>query len=169
MDEAPSFCDQQTITVCMKTYIRYSSYRLRMHEKHVVCWCGRHRYKNANKPLALWQTINKSRVAESEFLGWSRIPKNTRSRCRIFCPTPKLHLNIFLHHTSKLGFLLKWYNLFSNFIETVNFCCAPRFLVIACCYKLLIAKLHSRYVKESEIFERLELDSDILSPTPQPW
>jgi len=32
---------------------------------------------------------------------WSRIPNNTRSR--IFCPTPEIQINHFLHHTPKLG------------------------------------------------------------------
>ena len=35
--------------------------------------------------------------------GWSRIPNNTGSRSRIFCPTPGAQLDHFLHHTPKLG------------------------------------------------------------------
>jgi len=35
--------------------------------------------------------------------------------------------------------------------------------------KLLAAKLHALYVKESEILESLESESYILPPTPQPW
>jgi len=37
--------------------------------------------------------------------------------------------------------------------------------------KLLTAKFHSRYVKdsESEVVERSELESDIWRRTPQPW
>jgi len=42
-----------------------------------------------------------NKVAESEVFGWSRIPKNTKSR--IFYPTPTVKLNQLLHRTSKLG------------------------------------------------------------------
>ena len=35
--------------------------------------------------------------------------------------------------------------------------------------KLLTAKLHTLYVKESESLEKSELESDILPPTPQHW
>ena len=42
---------------------------------------------------------------ESEVFGCSRIPHNTGSRSRIFCPipTPDVQLDHFLHHTPKLG------------------------------------------------------------------
>jgi len=40
---------------------------------------------------------------ESEVFGWSRIPNSTRSRSRIFCPTPDVQLDHFLHRTPKLG------------------------------------------------------------------
>jgi len=40
------------------------------------------------------------RVAESEDFGRSRIPNKTGSR--IFCPTPDVQLDHFLHHTPKL-------------------------------------------------------------------
>jgi len=51
------------------------------------------------------------RVAESEpesevfWWCWSQIPNNTRSRSRIFCPTPTpdIQLDHFLHHTPNLG------------------------------------------------------------------
>jgi len=47
-------------------------------------------------------------VSEWQRLGefWmesSRIPDNTRSQCWIFCPTPEVQLDLFLHHTPKLG------------------------------------------------------------------
>ena len=44
------------------------------------------------------------RVAESEVFGWSwsQIPNNTGSHSRIFCPTPNVQLDQFLHHTPKL-------------------------------------------------------------------
>ena len=38
---------------------------------------------------------------------------------------------------------------FKTFIETENSFCIPRLALIASCYKLLTAKLHLRYVKES--------------------
>ena len=48
-----------------------------------------------------------TRVAESEFFGWSRIPNNTRSRSRagFFCATPttEVPLDHFLYHAPKLG------------------------------------------------------------------
>jgi len=34
----------------------------------------------------------------------SRIPNNTGSRSQIFCPTPKVQLDHFVHHTPELGF-----------------------------------------------------------------
>jgi len=60
---------------------------------------------------------------ESEAFGWSwnRIPKYTRSRSRIFqpTPTPEVQLIHFLHRIPKFGnptsWLLKWYKFFSNF------------------------------------------------------
>ena len=36
------------------------------------------------------------KAAELEVLGWSRIPKITRSRGRIFYPTPEVQLNHFV-------------------------------------------------------------------------
>ena len=59
---------------------------------------------------------------------------NTRTRCRIFSPTPEVQLVRFLHYTTKLEFLLKWYSFFFYFLETEN-CCVPRFSLIARCYK----------------------------------
>jgi len=41
--------------------------------------------------------------SEPEVFGWSQIPNNTGSRRRIFCPTPDVQLDHFLHHTPKLG------------------------------------------------------------------
>ena len=44
---------------------------------------------------------------ESEVFGWSRsrIPNETGSRSRIFCPTPTqdVQFDHFFHHTPKLG------------------------------------------------------------------
>ena len=45
----------------------------------------------------------KPMVAKPEVFGWSRIPNNTRSQSQIFCPTPDVQLDHFLHHTTKLG------------------------------------------------------------------
>ena len=80
----------------------------------------------------------------------SRISNNTGSRSRIFCPTPEVQLDHFLHHTPKLGipvemeivvqFLLKL------LLKQIS-CCAPRFPLI------LTDKFHSLYVKGSEIWE----------------
>jgi len=49
---------------------------------------------------------------ESEVFGWSRIPNNTESWSRSFCPTPDVQLDHFLHTLQNLEFLLKWYNFF---------------------------------------------------------
>jgi len=59
-------------------------------------------------------TVLEIRVAESQAFGWSRIPNNTRSRGRIFCPTltPEVQSDHFLHHTLIWVFLLKRYNFF---------------------------------------------------------
>jgi len=96
------------------------------------------------------------RVAESEVFGWSRIP-NTRSRSVIFCPTPDVQLDHFLNQTPKLGIPVQMAQFLLKLLLKQISCCAPRFPLI------LTAKLHSLYVKESEILER----SDILPPTPQ--
>ena len=52
---------------------------------------------------------NKVTEWESEVFGWSRIPKITRNRNRIFYPTPTLevHLNHFIHCTPKLRILTR--------------------------------------------------------------
>ena len=100
--------------------------------------------------------------SESEVFGWIRIPKNTGSRSRIFCPspTPDVHLDHFLHHTPKLGIPVQMVNFIGNFCWNRNFLLCttisiprfPRFPLI------LTAKFHFLYVKESEweILERSE-------------
>jgi len=79
---------------------------------------------------------------------------------------------IALHVRNPISCLLKWYNFFWNFYLKQS----QRILAVYHDFhwllvstKLLTAKLHSRYVEESEseILERSE--SDILPPTPQPW
>ena len=80
-----------------------------------------------------------------DVFGWSRsqIPKNTRSRSWILypTPTPEVELNYFLDRTLKVRnpnlYLLRFYNIFRNFIERESSCCAPRFPLIASCYKIV--------------------------------
>jgi len=82
---------------------------------------------------------------ESEAFGWSwnRIPKYTRSRSRIFqpTPTPEVQLIQFLHRIPKLGILPRgcWNgtNSFQTFIVSEKTCCAARFPLIASCYKIV--------------------------------
>jgi len=84
---------------------------------------------------------------ESEFFGWSRsrIPNNTGSRSRIFCPTLDVWLNHFLYHTPKLGIPVEMVQfLFKLLLKQIS-CCAPRFPLI------LTAKFHSLCVKESGV------------------
>ena len=77
-----------------------------------------------------------ARVAESEDFGWSRI----------FCPTPDVQLDHFLHHTPTLGIPVEMVTFsFETFVETEISCCAPRFPLI------LTVKFHSLYVKESGV------------------
>jgi len=47
----------------------------------------------------------KSRVAESEVFGWNRLPKDTRSRSRIFLSDSESPTESFLHRTPKLRIL----------------------------------------------------------------
>ena len=86
-------------------------------------------------------------------------------------PTSDAQLNHVLHRTTNLWIQTRayWYGTisFETFIETDISCCVPRFPFIASLLavtKLMTAKIHSHYVKESEseILERSELESDIL-------
>jgi len=108
-------------------------------------------------------------------VGWSRsrIPKNTWSPSRIFCPTPDVQLDHFLRHTLKFEIPVEMVQfLLKLFFKQIS-CCVPQFPLI------LTAKFHSHYVKEleseileiseSEILERSGSESDILPPTPQPY
>ena len=81
---------------------------------------------------------------ESEVFGWSRI----------FCPTPTVQLDHILHHTSKFGIPVEMVQfhmklLLKQRILAVhhNFCC------VLVATKFLTGKLHSLYVKESEILK----------------
>ena len=57
----------------------------------------------------------------------------------------KSNLFTFTSHSSGISVEMD----FKTFIETENSFCIPRLALIASCYKLLTAKLHLRYVKES--------------------
>jgi len=71
----------------------------------------------------------------------SRIPTNTGSRSRIFCPTPDVQSDHFYITLLNWGFLLNCTISFETFVETNISYCAPRFPLI------LPAKFHSLYVK----------------------
>jgi len=56
--------------------------------------------------IAAWQYkpgLQSQNRKESDVFGWSRIPKNTKSWSRFFCPTLDDWLDHFLHYTPKLG------------------------------------------------------------------
>ena len=95
-------------------------------------------------------------VRSRSFFGWSwsRIPNNTGSRSRIFCPTPTpdVQLDHFLHHILKLRIPVEMVRFLLKLLLKEISCCASRFPLI------LTAKFHSLYVKESEteILERPE-------------
>ena len=99
----------------------------------------------------------------------SRIPNNTGSRSRIFCPNPDAQLDHFFYITlPNREFLLKWCNFFWNFCWNGGLLPVRHdFHWLLFAAKLLTAKLHSLCVEESQsgILEW----SDILPPTPQPW
>jgi len=118
--------------------------------------------------LGLKRTKNvkfRYRVAESEIFVWSR---TLGVRIGFFCPTPTPDVQSEHFYITLLSweFLLKWYNFF------LNFCWNRGFLL---CTTISI-DFNSQisfplwYVKESksEILERLESESDVLLPTPQP-
>jgi len=75
---------------------------------------------------------------------------------RIFCPTPDVQLDHFLHHTPKFEIPVEMVQFLLKLSLKQISCCAPRSPLI------LTAKFHSLYVKESEI-----LYLDILPRTPQ--
>jgi len=104
---------------------------------------------------AVWTAGLRSRE-ESEVFGWSRIPNNTRSRSRIFCPTPEVQLDHLLHHTPKLGIPVEMVQFLLTLLLKQRFLAVHHdfhWLLIAT--KLLTAKLHSLYVKESELLAKL--------------
>jgi len=62
-----------------------------------------------------------TRVAESEVFGCSRIFNNTRSR--IFCPTPDVQLDHFLHHTPTSGIPVEMVQfLLKLLLKQISFC-----------------------------------------------
>ena len=84
-------------------------------------------------------------------------------------PTPEVQLDHFLHHTQKFGIPVEMVQFHTKKIlfETEHSCFVPSLLLSVRCYKLGNSQTSSTYVKESEILERSELESDILSPTSQ--
>ena len=122
-----------------------------------------------------------SRVAESVSqgvwgFGWSRILKNTRSR--IFSSDSGSPIESFITSHSYVrnpdSCLLKWYNFFWNLLlmKPIILAVHHDFHWLVFATKLLIAKLHSRYMKKSVSgnfgSEESELETNILPPTPQP-
>ena len=116
------------------------------------------------------------RRKDSEVFGWSRIPDNTGSESRIFCPTPTpdVQLDHFLHHTHKLQpvemvqFRLKLL-LKQRFLAVYHdFHCfqQPNSIPFMFTGRIRVLEISER--PESEISERLDSESDILLPTPQP-
>ena len=80
---------------------------------------------------------------ESEDFGWtrSRIPNNTRSQSRIFCPTRDIHLDHFLHRTPRLGIPVEMVQFLLKLLLKQIFSCVPR------CPLIVTAKLHPLSVK----------------------
>ena len=123
-------------------------------------------------------------VARSRFfLGAVGFLRTLGVGCFYPTPTPEVQLNHFLHCTPKLG-ILNWLVPVEMLQFRLKFLLKQRIIAVQHDFrwllvatKLLTAKLHSCYAKESkpEILERLESVSeilewsDILPPTPQPW
>jgi len=85
---------------------------------------------------------------DSEVFGWSRIPKNSRSR--IVYPTLEVQFNHCSHHTPRLGVVTRaCRNGAISFVEAENFAVYHAFHSLLVATKLLTAKLHSCYAKES--------------------
>jgi len=111
----------------------------------------------------VWLRARLLSCKESRVFWWSRIFLSDSGSPTVLSSTS--HSQVTDPHSC----LLKWYNSFWNLFWN-------RFRAVHCDFhwslvatKLWTAKVHSRYVKESEweVLERLE--SDILPPTPQPW
>ena len=97
---------------------------------------------------------------ESEVFGWSRsqIRNNTGSWSRIFCPSPDVQSDHFLHHTPELRIPVEMVQFL------LNLCWIRYFLLCTTIFIDFNSQISFPYVKDSEILER----SDILPPTPQP-
>jgi len=63
----------------------------------------------------------------------------------LFCPTPDVQLDHFLHHTPILGIPVELVQLLLKHLLKQISCCAPRFPLI------LTAKFHSLYIKVSDL------------------
>ena len=75
-----------------------------------------------------------------------------------------------LHHTHKLGIPVELVQFLIKLLLKQRILAVYHdFYSVLVATKFLAAKFHSLYVKESEILERSELESDISPPTPQPW
>jgi len=83
-------------------------------------------------------------VARSRRFVRSRIPNNTGSRSRIFCPTPDVQFDHFLHHIPKFGIPLEMVQFLLKLMLKQISCGVTRFSLI------LTFKFHSLCVKESE-------------------
>ena len=84
---------------------------------------------------------------EWEVFGWSRSRISNNTRSRIFCPTPGVQLNQFLHHTRKLGNPVEMVQFLLKFLLKQNHCCVPHFHWLPVVAKLLTVKLHSRMIR----------------------
>jgi len=95
------------------------------------------------------RTRNTSRSRSTAILNNSVGSTPRRDHARFEMSPPGLRSRRFLGEVGFLRFGNSCWNgtFFETFIETYNSCCVPRFPLIAT--KLLTAKLHSRYVKES--------------------
>ena len=109
-----------------------------------------------------WPGLQSRSLRESDVFGWSRIPINSRSLSRTFLsdsdtgsPIGSFFCITFL----TWEFLLKWYNFLWNFCWKREFLLLYNdFHWVLDAIKFLTAKIHSLYLKESEleILERSE-------------
>jgi len=118
-----------------------------------------------NSPVGCATELFKPGLRSRRIFGGIRFLTTLGVKFGFFCPalTPDVQLDHSLHHTLKLGISVEMVQFLLDLLLKQISCCAPRFPLI------LTAKFHSLHVKESEILERSELESDILPPTLQPW
>ena len=111
--------------------------------------------------ISLWtkQKLERTRI---DFLHlWpglrSRVGFLTTLGDGFFCPTPKVQLDHFLHHTPKLGIPVEMVQFLMKLLSKQRILALYRdFHWVFVATKFLTAKLYSLYVKESEILERSE-------------